>query len=864
MLAELIEAQNFLSFGPEVQHLDLSKPGLFLITGKNDQLESMESNGAGKSSVLEMLAFAIYGRVTKKDMTQERIINEVQKKECMVRYTFWGDDNEHYQIERWIKHGKSNPLFLRKEIDGVFELISSADKADTQRQIEEIVKFTFQSFINTIMMTQEQVDGFLNDNTAQKKEIIENILQLNVITKYGKVASEKRKLLEKEVDRLRMEKTNLEKIIANTKTSLEEYVASCKKKKTDAAEQILLFEGQLAELTAMDVEAERKKIALYVEIQAGIQKITHQIELKKESFTSLEAVSKVTREQQSDLADIIARLKLKLEKDGIAEAKQELDDYIEECTTKQEQYRVEKETKMKRLREIETFDFEVYEKAIEDYEKSVEVFNVKKIEFKELATALQTVNKQVEDIDEQMSDIDTQVAVIKKRAAAVITTDLEEKLQALQDELHHVQSNPDKCPVCNNILSQLDLDKWISDQQSKISDVAKQMQDKLELLSKYALDIQALQDKKVPKQMTLDNLQEEGSRLKSILRELKVVLDAGAPPPCPYTREALLGFRYEGDTLKDQILDLGRDVLDSQKVSLFESNIAAKKAAKAETKAEFEIQYEKVEALQKKRDEQLLQEDEIEKQIKALRDSITLKTSELPVIKTEEELAALDKQKSDFEQKINELKTREFYDKEYMGTIMAQIRAYDDELTKIDYDKMNKKYVMMRWWENALSSKKNSMKSWCIQTIIEYMNDRVKYYVDRFFDGAVGVSFDTELNETIDIYAYDRVYGQFSGGEKRRLNVAILFALNELVKTSLNSSRMNILMLDEVLGNFLDDKGVATILDILQEKQGEDGAGYYVIEHKESFKEYPYFSQININKKVDGFSYIEEEKHETT
>jgi DNA repair exonuclease SbcCD ATPase subunit len=165
---------------------------------------------------------------------------------------------------------------------------------------------------------------------------------------------------------------------------------------------------------------------------------------------------------------------------------------------------------------------------------------------------------------------------------------------------------------------------------------------------------------------------------------------------------------------------------------------------------------------------------------------------------------------------------------------------------------------MTQFWENALSSKKNSLKSWCINTIIAFLNDKVRYYVDRFFDGSVSVVFDTELNETITCYENDRVYGQFSGGEKRRLNIAILFALNELIKTNLSSSKLNVMFLDEVLGNYLDERGVSTILDILQEKRDEDGAAIYVVEHKDSFKEYPYFQHITVVKGADNYSRIEQ------
>jgi DNA repair exonuclease SbcCD ATPase subunit len=864
MIIEKIEGKNFLSFGPETQTLDLSDPGLFLISGKNEHNTALESNGAGKSSIMDLIVFALYGKVTK-DLKLDEIINEMAQKECMSRLTMVADDGCRYVIERWIKHGKSNPLFLYKDTDGTLDLISSGDKSETQITIDGLIKFNYKSFINTVMMTQEQVSGFLNDDSSQKKEIIENILQLNVITKYGKVANEKRKLLDKRVEFLRTNRDNLGKIIANIKTSLEDYVASCKKKKDEAADLIKTLETQLEDLAKIDIISERQAVVLHKTISESIKDMKHQQELI--AVQSEAAKAEVTRltNQLGTLTVSSAELGTKIDGDYIADAKRQLELYLEDVTKREKDQAASSERNKKRIDEINAIDFVDMRARIAAYATLTETYKEKDFEVKSILTSAGVTKQNLDAKNAELGDILLQIKNTAARSDAVSTKALEDQIVALRQEYDHVSEHPDECPVCHNALKSDDLIVWKEGQSKKIEDVAEQISEKKNLIAKYQADIIVLEGKKESIQTAIDTLTLEESKVLASLQTIKQWKKDNPLVVPEHTEATLFELEHERTELSHLVSESSKSLKDDALVAMHE---------------------EKIQSRVKEVDGLKLQRDEIQTQIKALSldvtkasevligfhaqyaalsEKITAAEASLPVIKTEEELSTLDKQKSELEKKIEELKTKEYADKDYMKSLFDQIKKNADEkaIVDTDYAAAYKKATIMRWWENSFSSKKNSLKSWCVQTIIEYLNDRVKYYVDRFFDGAVSVTFDTELSETIESYDNSRTYGQFSGGEKRRLNVAILFALNELVKTSLNSSRLNLMMLDEVLGNYLDDRGVSTILDILQEKRDEEKVGIYVIEHKESFKEFPYFNQVNITKKIDGYSYIEV-KNETS
>lgn len=290
-------------------------------------------------------------------------------------------------------------------------------------------------------------------------------------------------------------------------------------------------------------------------------------------------------------------------------------------------------------------------------------------------------------------------------------------------------------------------------------------------------------------------------------------------------------------------------------MELIDSDLSYKESKYDENKEKIENWMEKVKELeqQKRSVEDGIKNKKSEaKEIKNEYDSY-----EIPETVSEEELNKVYEKRSNIEAKINEKKAKEFVDKEYLNGLKNQISEYKKQLKDTTGKKNDaeNRFIILRWWENALSSKKKSMKTWCINNIVGYFNARIKNYVDRFFDGSIEVTLDNDLNESIKFLDHDRSFGQFSGGEKRRLNLAILFALNSLIKANV-STKINIMFLDEVLSSHLDEKGISTVLEILDDLSDKDNS-IFVIDHKDNFKDYPSFSNIQITKKEDGFSYIE-------
>jgi DNA repair exonuclease SbcCD ATPase subunit len=98
MIFKYIKFKNFLSYGENIETIDLTKPGIKLVLGKNMQDDG--SNGSGKSSaVVDSIVYALYGKTTKKLLTDD-VVNNINKKDCFLELGFQiGKDD--YRIERY-------------------------------------------------------------------------------------------------------------------------------------------------------------------------------------------------------------------------------------------------------------------------------------------------------------------------------------------------------------------------------------------------------------------------------------------------------------------------------------------------------------------------------------------------------------------------------------------------------------------------------------------------------------------------------------------------------------------------------------------------------------------------------------------
>lgn len=184
-----IKAKNFLSLGEA--DINLDNRGLVLIEGKNNSNPTFESNGSGKSSLMNMITYALYGQ-TSYGIKADDVINRVTGKNTEVILEV-EIGNEPYRIERYRKHKTyKNKVRLFK---GDTEITGKSAKA-TDEKIQELFGIDYITYMNSIVQGQGDTEVFSKATDKGKKEILENVTNIAVYKKAQEVAKEKLKNVE--------------------------------------------------------------------------------------------------------------------------------------------------------------------------------------------------------------------------------------------------------------------------------------------------------------------------------------------------------------------------------------------------------------------------------------------------------------------------------------------------------------------------------------------------------------------------------------------------------------------------------------------------------------------------------------------
>ena len=143
----------------------------------------------------------------------------------------------------------------------------------------------------------------------------------------------------------------------------------------------------------------------------------------------------------------------------------------------------------------------------------------------------------------------------------------------------------------------------------------------------------------------------------------------------------------------------------------------------------------------------------------------------------------------------------------------------------------------------------DGLRSYFFKQLLPILNSKINHYLNKF-EMAVTLEFDAYMNETIRTGKFKQDYNQFSGGERCRIDMAILLSFFEISKIISNWS-CSILFIDEILDSGVDQSGIeqfiSTLYNIVSEENKE--LGIYLISHKLTDVQVNWNEVIEIEKK---------------
>ncbi len=148
-------------------------------------------NGAGKSSLLDAMTWALFGQARKRD---ESVVN-LQSAAAEVAFTF-GYENNQYRVIRSLARGKTTILEFQISDGGIWRPLTEHTNRETQARIEQVLRLDYDTFINVSFFLQGRADQFAQQAPTRRKEILGNILGLEIWEVYKERAAERRKAVE--------------------------------------------------------------------------------------------------------------------------------------------------------------------------------------------------------------------------------------------------------------------------------------------------------------------------------------------------------------------------------------------------------------------------------------------------------------------------------------------------------------------------------------------------------------------------------------------------------------------------------------------------------------------------------------------
>ena len=174
-----LKFKNFLSTGNAWTDIKLDKSKSTLIVGQN---------GAGKSTMLDAIAFGLFGK-PHRNINKPQLINTINNKNCIVEVTFV-IGKAKYKIIRGIK---PNVFEIWKNGDMINQ---SSHSKEYQKILEQnILKLNHKSFHQIVVLGSSSFVPFMQLPAQHRRDVIEDLLDINVFSKMNSLLKEKTSVL---------------------------------------------------------------------------------------------------------------------------------------------------------------------------------------------------------------------------------------------------------------------------------------------------------------------------------------------------------------------------------------------------------------------------------------------------------------------------------------------------------------------------------------------------------------------------------------------------------------------------------------------------------------------------------------------
>jgi exonuclease SbcC len=853
---------GFLSYRDPVE-LDFNAFDLACISGQN---------GAGKSSLLDAITWALFGEARGKSSDVINLHADVKAAEVIL--TFRHEENT-YRVQRSLPRGKSTILEFQildrrpqtaddesGTVNGTWRPLTEKTTRDTQARIEQTLRLDYETFVNASFFLQGKADQFTQQNASKRKDVLSNILGLEIWEEYKNRTAEKRKRIEAEVETIDGRVAEIDAELAEEearKIRLGELQTTLNRSAAarEAQESVL----QNLKRNAVLLEEQRKFTSA---LAAGFERA-------RTALASLESRLAEKEADRASYADLVERAneiesaykawqKARKEVEALDKVAAEFHEHQKERAPLQEKIAVEKAKLEEERRSLLVEEEESEKQRLEARGLDSEIAGKRIL----LQEAEEKVKQRTELENQRNSARETQAELRAENDALKIQMD---ELKTRIDRLKSAEGT--ECPLCGQSLTEdhrsSTLDKLqqegkeMGDRHRANKAKASELASRTTALESLVSNLFNAENERVKYASEISQLTERLERLQSLAKEW----ESTGRKRLKEVEKLLESGKYAADEQKQlakldkELAKLGYDASAHDEARAKESELRSAeeefvnlKSAK-EVSKQIESEIANIEEEKRKRKEE---EEEVRQQFESA--SAALKEAE-------DNAPNLD----EAERELFRLREEENRARGELGGAQQRVDVLKTQRArKADYEKereeLQKQIARHRTLEQAFG--KNGVPALLIEQALPQIEEKANELLDRLSDGGMSIRFVTQaeykdkkrddLKETLDIQISDtagiRNYEMYSGGEAFRVNFAIRLALSEILAQR-KGARLQTLVIDEGFGS-QDTQGRQRLIEAINLVQN-DFAKILVITHLDELKD-AFPARIEVEKTERGSS----------
>ncbi len=861
MIPILLRLSGFLSYRSPVE-LDFTRFDLACISG---------ANGAGKSSLLDAITWALFGQARKRD---DSLINtQSEAAEVVLVFAYEGN---LYRVRRAIprnrtsllefhilqrqKEGQTTDSFTLDELDGSWKPLTERTLRETQALIESTLRMDYETFVNASFFLQGKADQFTQQKASDRKRILGSILGLEIWEVYRQQAAEMRRAVEDELASL---DTRLEEI---NRELAEEPQRKSHLKELESQLELLVQSRSLQEA---NLERITQIAATLTEQRKLVSTLKRQLDA---SLAQLDELERRIAERQTEKMRYDKLIERADEIENAYKAWQQARTDLEYWNDIAAQFQEQQKRRQPLLDEINA------ERArlTQEHQTLIaqkEAQEAQLARLPDLQAQLKRVRDDIFAAESRLarrSKLEEQLQVARQRQADAkaenprLKAEMDE-LKARIDQLTAVEGAA--CPVCGQPLSSDDRLRLIEELTSlgrEMGDRFRANQALLNETEQIARDLEEQIRQLAQSEAELRALTHNQAQLETQIGQIETQINAWQAEGAPRLAQVAEMLEKEDFALpsRQRLAEIDAEL---RKIGYDATAHEAARRAESAGRASDEEQR----ALEKAQTALTALERELadlQKQQEVLAGEAARQQEEHDQAAVR--LAAAEAEAPDLEaarRELFNLKEREHRLRMEVGAAQQRVSVLADQKKRrktleAQREELARTIGQYKQLERAFG--KDGVPALLIEQALPQIEERANEILERLSLGSMWVRFVTQaaykdkrredLKETLDIQISDgsgtRDYELFSGGEAFRVNFAIRLALSEVLAQRAGA-RLQTLVIDEGFGS-QDTQGRQRLVEAINLVR-QDFAKILVITHLDELKD-AFPARIEVEKTAEG------------